>query len=592
MESIDSESDEESDEEISSGMGAYEAAIVIQCVARKFLAKKSFLELINEEAIDEKVNENNEVKEGTAEQGTSAHFVSLGVSNPTQEEEEDCAPAEEAAKGLKQEADAEIEDLIDHISQDTSQSQAATNFDSTQDTSDATIAGNEEPAPINEEVDPLVQEPTLVTEKVPQAENVMVSQKQQVNEYEYNQVLPAPNTVANSPKETSRGFFAGLACKFDDAVTDAVGKVHSIVTCSVAADEGGLEGFGNAFETQQSKYKSAATSSSGMVKHKASLPSHYKYDEQATMLAESGWQVVNAGCHRCNKLLMVRPEDGQLVCCGCETIEFKSGPMAVPSSRDQDAAPNIVRNSAPKTMVPAHQARPTPDASNGLLPPTQARPPLSTNQQEVFVPSHSQILQMMQTTPNAPMDMWASSDEAKENASRDAHALQQMEDTKLRIEDAKKFIMSRNGRREIGQTTVKNMTPGTQRIPFRPQSNISRGPNTANSQPLMNVTPGDHVKPVTQSNIFRPPLSPSAGAQTYKNLGSLMSVSPENKTSGKHTPAIDMGVMSPANQPRVNAVQLAGMTSPGTQRASEMLSPGAQDSGHRTPQMPGRYFFA
>lgn len=241
------------------------------------------------------------------------------------------------------------------------------------------------------------------------------------------------------------------------------------------------------------------------------------------------------------------------------------------------------------TAMPTNQARPTPNASTSIppAPPVQNCDPreecaTTPKQHAVLAPNHNL----------APMDKWASSDCAKENAPGDANGARQLEDARLRIENAKKFIMSRNTRRatpssQIARPPINNMTPGAKAIPFRPHSMTTPGSQAGNVQPLRSVTPGTQASPSmpqmkmmsgpgSQANIFRPPVNTGTPVpQTYQNLGSLMSQ--ESETSGA----------SPEIEPT---------TTPGTQRANDdqkfMSTPGTQNSGYRTPQMPGKYFFA
>eukprot|EP00571_Detonula_confervacea_P000541 CAMPEP_0172318474 /NCGR_PEP_ID=MMETSP1058-20130122/34980_1 /TAXON_ID=83371 /ORGANISM="Detonula confervacea, Strain CCMP 353" /LENGTH=978 /DNA_ID=CAMNT_0013033317 /DNA_START=104 /DNA_END=3040 /DNA_ORIENTATION=+ len=657
-------------EENNPGMGSWEAAIIIQSVARRSLAKKLFLGMIresdechqDEEVIDELMHQDEEVIEEMTEQASSGHFEPLGVNNPTGDDKKDCAPAEETGEVQAQQNEDLLGDVgEEHVAHDTAQSGDVANFDNTQYTEDPNMAGNDTDIAVG-------QEPETITEEVPQAENVMTPQMKEVSISEYAGVQQKQDMPKTAP---SRGFFAGLACKFDDAVTDAMGKVHSIVTCSATADGGGFEGFGDAFEAQQSKYKSiydevlVATSSSGIVKYdsQTSLTGQANYEGQTMLLAMRGWKIANAACHHCNKLLMMRPEDGQLMCAGCETVETEPMPMAVPTRLEHDvnhaplhqgpdvhraplrpeyavnhASPrpeSVVNHDVPNHLYnielnrrlqlgwlamnhgcpycnsqlmrkpnddtdhclacgpiftqPAHIATPsmptftsyTPNnihqnihanplrdvtaahygspestvmpanASNSAppAPPVQNYDPRdecarTPKQHQVMTPNHNQMMQMML---NAPMDKWAQDDDAKENAFGDANISKQLMDAKLRIEDAKKFIISRNTRRT---------TPSSQSV-----------------QPLINNMTG----PGTQANIFRPQVNMTTpGAQTYHNVGSLMS--PGTESSAHH--ASKMGIMSPGNQASVNAAQMS------------MTTPGTPNSGYRTPQMPGKYFFA
>lgn len=256
------------------------------------------------------------------------------------------------------------------------------------------------------------------------------------------------------------------------------------------------------------------------------------------------------------------------------------------------------------TAMPTNQARPTPNASTSIppAPPLQNYDPreegeLTPKQHAVIAPNHNQMMHM---------DKWASSDDAKENAPGDANRSRQLEDAKLRIEDAKKFIMSRNTRRatptsQTARPPINNMTPGAQARSFRPLS-MTPGSQAGYVQPRMSGTPRTRASPQmktmsgpgSQANIFRPPVNlGTPGPQTYQNLGSLMSQESETSCTSPGIEHTTTPGTRRANDARMSA---DGMMSPGAQRVNDdekfMSTPGTQNSGYRTPQMPGKYFFA
>ena len=135
-----------------------------------------------------------------------------------------------------------------------------------------------------------------------------------------------------------------------------------------------------------------------------------------------------------------------------------------------------------------------------------------------------------------------------------------------------------------------NMTPGAHTAaPFRPVMSMLTPGSHGNAQPLMNMTPGAYPSKVNklpnfdggQASVFRseqPQTNTHPNAertQVYRSIGSLISAGAETDTETSANHATKMTTMTPGTQTSV--------------QASQMGTPG---SGHRTPVMPGKYFFA
>ena len=286
-----------------------------------------------------------------------------------------------------------------------------------------------------------------------------------------------------------------------------------------------------------------------------------------------GWMAVNQGCPYCSAQLMRKPNDITDHCLACGPI-FTPQANATPSMQMMHQAPT----SAPPPPPP---------------PPVQNCDPRdacaqSPKENEVIAPDQNQSL-------HAPIE--DGDNDTKENASGGANVSKQLENAKLRIDEAKKFIMNRNASRMTpgSQGSLQymmnknNMTPGAQAAPFRPVMSMLTPGSHGNVQPLVNMTPGAYTSkanklpnfPGTQASVFRSQqpqtnTNPSGeGTQAYRSIGSLISAGAETDTETSAHHAAKMNTMTPGTQTSVEA--------------SQMGTPG---SGHRTPVMPGKYFFA
>mmetsp|Transcript_39370 Transcript_39370/g.70882 ORF Transcript_39370/g.70882 Transcript_39370/m.70882 type:complete len:1285 (+) Transcript_39370:209-4063(+) len=378
-------------EEFSPEMGTLEAATIIQSIARRFLARSLFLRMMYMESqeyhqdkeVEEEEVEKEIIEETATEQKTSLeHFKPLGVNTATEDDDKDWenAPVEvEGPSNVQEQQDEDWrnkEDVAQDVAQDGAQDDAPdmVDFDNNQDAANPNsiekdiciIANGQESEPIAQGAPKLSPLAVSMSDYAAVLQNELIEQKQL-------DVL-TPTTVGGP----SRGLFAHLACKFDDAVMDAIGKVHSIVTCNMTGDDAGFEanGFGEAFEAEQNELAAtsndlvATSSNTGQVKYDALLPTssgRAKYDAQVMLLTMRGWRVANASCVRCNNSLMILPEDGQVMCAGCDDIQGEPEPMAVPPHPESvvNHAPShpehFVNHAPPHTEYVANHAPPRPE---------------------------------------------------------------------------------------------------------------------------------------------------------------------------------------------------------------------------------------
>eukprot|EP00584_Thalassiosira_punctigera_P026545 CAMPEP_0172579308 /NCGR_PEP_ID=MMETSP1067-20121228/139178_1 /TAXON_ID=265564 ORGANISM="Thalassiosira punctigera, Strain Tpunct2005C2" /NCGR_SAMPLE_ID=MMETSP1067 /ASSEMBLY_ACC=CAM_ASM_000444 /LENGTH=1233 /DNA_ID=CAMNT_0013372023 /DNA_START=206 /DNA_END=3907 /DNA_ORIENTATION=- len=388
-------------EQSSGGVGSYEAAVVIQSAARKYLAKC-------EEDKQEQEHEMEEAAEETKEETGGNRYVSLCVSTPTEDD-----GGEDGDQDIAQDS---VEDVQVEVGFDSFQEVANTNslkkdtcvavgeepepaavadkepepvtvvqdsesVTAVQEPESVTAVQEPEPVTVNHGPEPFTahqeceaiadeQEPEPVVVEVPESKNGIVPQQHpvEVPVSDYAAVAQREPISVTEPvlqKEkvltpgANRGLFAKLACKFDDAVTDAMSRVHSIVTCNVSNEENGFEsgGFGDAFDAEHNDLL-AAPSNCGEVQYggQAAPSSVSKYDTQVMLLTMRGWRVTNASCHRCNKVLMMLPENGQVMCAGCDDVQVGPEPMVIPQY------PNVhPMHVAPGQQHFAHYAPPRPE---------------------------------------------------------------------------------------------------------------------------------------------------------------------------------------------------------------------------------------
>lgn len=527
----------------------WRAAIAIQSVARMFLAKKLYLGMLFRESHEYQQDE--DALEETFAQATSDHFEPLGVNNPTVEdyEEGDWATGGPGDAPAREHTNEEwlVEDVTEeHVEDWAEDAEEQTNGE----WADEEVQGPDGEYSPQESVQEYAEEAHAPkTTQETESRNVVVVQKNS------RQPAAQPKQARAVP---SRGLFAELACKFDDAVTDAIGKVHSIVTCSTSAIGDGA--FREAYDAEQ--FVGATNPAEEGIIAVSSDLGHGPgvYEQKIVALAMRGWRVANKGCPRCKKSLMIRPEDGQMMCAGCDDIEAEP-----------------VQTFAPPEQA-AYHSPPRPERTAGLPPPPPSPPAESEAGDSVsnllYDLEMNRRLQLgwvainkgcpycsaqLMREPNESMDHCLAcgpifenksavaeamaqvrryptvssntvdvvapdaEDDAKEN---DAKVSQQLVDARLRIEDAKQFILARSNRR---------MPPSAH----------------TTSQPLAN------------SGVLRPQTNTSTGSDAFRSMESLMT--PETDASPHQT---------------------ARMT-PGT--AATIRETG---SGYRTPQMPGKFFFA
>ena len=432
------------EEETNTGMELHDAAIIIQSTTRGFLAKKQVLGLMFRE-YEEETNLD--------------EFETLGVNNPTEETDDD-----------EKEEDDQYVDV-----------------DISVDKQEDTISEPEmlEPEPQQEEklesVDVHVQSEAAVqlAPVAPESESLETSERfDTIDEmviHDINQMKNAISPVVQEMKKAlnssqqklsstdvgktakSRGFFAELACKFDDAVSGALGRA---VSCNMDVDS--MLGFGEEYDELIEQGRA-------------------KYDAQLMLLVMQGWIDSHKPCPRCNKNFMLNPEDGDMMCAGCDDVGM--------INPDLTPAETYAPPSSQLVAMPEHLG-----CHNDWV-------------DDAPVVTHHSPLPVMQApvdsahcnqAPVAPVDELSHANDDMENSSGDANVSKQLQDAKLRIEDAKKFIVSRSSNNH-------RMTP--------------TGAHTAAS-PSRSVL-GNMIPKHPASNQMS---SPSYYSQTYNNgMGSLMS---------------------------------------------------------------------
>ena len=145
-------------------------------------------------------------------------------------------------------------------------------------------------------------------------ESVVDSSMKTTDECGHRPDPPVAGTQSNSRNVPlpERNAFAKVACKFDDAVTKAMTSVTSLVTCT-NSDEKAFEG---AIEIGKSQYKSAPSDGSvatiSCPKSKRKLAS-----TQIMYRLKQGWKIANASCPTCQLPTMIRPGDMAKICVVC-----------------------------------------------------------------------------------------------------------------------------------------------------------------------------------------------------------------------------------------------------------------------------------
>ena len=420
------EEHEASAEETDPGMELHDAAITIQSTTRGFLTKKQVLGLMFRE-YEEETNLD--------------EFETLGVNNPTEETDDDEKEEEHQYVDVDISVDIQEDESIQEPGMVEPEPQQEKNIESV-DVQQSEAAVQLTPvAPESESLETSERFDTIdemVIHDINQMKNAISPVVQEMKKaFNSSQQKLSSTDIGKTAK--SRGFFAELAFKFDDAVSGALGRA---VSCN---NVDSMLGFGEEYDELIEQGRA-------------------KYDAQLMLLVMQGWIDSHKSCHRCNKNFMLNPEDGDMMCAGCDDV-------------------GII---------------------NPDLPPAETYAPPSS--QLVAVPEHlgghndwvNDAPVVTYHSPHANDDM--------ENSSGDANVSKQLQDAKLRIEDAKKFIVSRNNNNH-------RMTP--------------IGAHTAAS-PSRSVL-GNMIPKHPASNQVS---SPSYYSQTYNNgMGSLMSAE-SNMTPG------------------------------------------------------------
>lgn len=244
-------------------------------------------------------------------------------------------------------------------------------------------------------------------------------------------------------------------------------------------------------------------------------------------------------------------------------------------------------------------------------------------------PNHNQIMQM------PPRNQWEQGDYAKENESRAGNVSNQLRQAKDRVEDAKKFIMSRSNRGMAmppkGVPPPPTMPPkGVPPPPIMPPMGVPPPPTL----PPMGVLPPppppppgaqflptpnsqENIKPQINPENFRPQMSiPSPGIaqagtpQVMRQMGSLMSPGTSPTEASKHGDDAPLMIVSPTqmrsmvspvafagehhnnDQMNLRAFQDLPVQDPPAEGPHSTSLVSSPHDGYSTPGMPGRYFFA
>lgn len=198
-----------------------------------------------------------------------------------------------------------------------------------------------------------------------------------------------------------------------------------------------------------------------------------------------------------------------------------------------------------------------------------------------------EVIMRMQQTPthdkmtseHAPMDSWMHTNEAKENSSRAANVTKQLNDAKLRIADAKKFILNRNSRRVM--TPQGTATHTGHNHSLKPSTGMTATPF---SHMPHQVNPGVQLCMMTPSSYVQHPAGTPEG---MRQIGSL--ISPTEETNNKNT--AQKYIAADHTQLSHQSGMIGGQTSVVTSGTQGRIL-GSLHDGYLTPEMPDRYFFA
>ena len=629
--------------DVPSAMGSWDAAIIVQSVVRMYLSRKLFIGMMLRESI----------KEPIVVEEAPQKYDSFGINNTSGDESWEQEAAEENFIDDHQEPQepeetgkawsGEVEEYDDVAPIDAPQDQVAS------DTSDGVVEGviaddvvadTPQDVTVFDCVEETVPDPTSEYEKsnadnpsprpALSGINSLVDDSNMAPHQQYFQYQSATdygvvlqNQEDQPPNIPKRGFFAGLACKFDDAVMDAMGKVQAVVTCSAMVEPGNYAsagGLAEAFEAEQFKMDNgvmfAASSEvqsqqdEGMQdKYNEQIKAHQQQDlfvDQAPPQTQyvndyhfnhhlqMGWIALDQGCPYCSSQLMKSP-NGPNHCLAC-------GPILSQQVVNTDAAPpavdanpfsalgdfTAVNNSVTPMTVPANPAiisqvqQPVHDRQYDFDPRVESAPTPTEHQiavanQALVMQNTAHIqnqLQSMQIDPPMRPEWEQDADDGKENSAGDPNVSKQLNEAKMRIEDAKKFILSRTR---------------------------TRVPPTSSLQSMQMYNSGDHLQVFRPHTSMMTPVSNQVAGQPM-----VTSYTPGAQSVGNCGPQTYL-VTSPVRAPPTPEMRVMGsLMSPGTDSNDNVLEKMAQvgteppmsemthseHDGYRTPQMPGKYFFA
>jgi len=434
------------EEETNTGMELHDAAIIIQSTTRGFLAKKQVLGLMfreyeEETNLDEFETLVNNPTEETDDDEKEEDDQYVDVDISVDKQEDTISEPEMLEPEPQQEEKLESVDV--HV-----QSEAAVQL--------APVAPESESLETSERFDTIDE---MVIHDINQMKNAISPVVQEMKKaLNSSQQKLSSTDVGKTAK--SRGFFAELACKFDDAVSGALGRA---VSCNMDVDS--MLGFGEEYDELIEQGRA-------------------KYDAQLMLLVMQGWIDSHRPCPRCNKNFMLNPEDGDMMCAGCDDVGM--------INPDLTPAETYAPPSSQLVAMPEHLG-----CHNDWV-------------DDAPVVTHHSPLPVIQEWSHANDDM--------ENSSGDANVSKQLQDAKLRIEDAKKFIVSRSSNNHRMTPTRAHTAASPSRsvlgnmIPKHPASNQMSSPSYSQTYnngmgSLMsaesNMTPGG-----TPNSGYRTPVVP------------------------------------------------------------------------------------
>ncbi|KAL3796666.1 hypothetical protein HJC23_009966 [Cyclotella cryptica] len=168
---------------------------------------------------------------------------------------------------------------------------------------------------------------------------------------ERKSTMQSASAWSSLPPNEKRNVFAKVACSFDDAVSKAVSNVKSLVACT-----GGDGQFEGAIDIGLGRFKSAS------VVAPSSDGTYFDYESQRKAASycimyrtSLGWIIANQSCSRCQMPMMVRPDDGELLCVVCDETDAMDNATlgTMPYSVDSDHNNSTIRGGSSSVDIPS-----------------------------------------------------------------------------------------------------------------------------------------------------------------------------------------------------------------------------------------------